>query len=400
MPLVDNHLAIPGSEYGAVANQMGYGVVQQVNRGFDPLLHRPYFDKNDRPCVTVNTGQWTVERGERLPIKRSMLVRDVINDLGILNPVLLTANATALRKEDWIEMDRAVLTAARQRLRAWADLRAANSYGGFNGMAKMTLEYEAMSDPGEAIVDMDGITEGRTDNPLFKLRSIPLPITHSDFWFSERRLNVSRNSTPLDTTMAEAAARRVAEKIEKTTIGEETGVTYGTESAGYGAHDGDSEVYGYTNFTARLTKTNFTAMTTTNGPTSYNEILVALTQLYDNRFYGPFMLYHSIDWTTYMNTPFTTSGGNHPGETLRTMLLKNPDIMDVRRLDFLDNTQTLIFVQMTADVARAINGMDITTVQWPSIGGLRQNYKVMAIQVPQLRHDYNGRCGILHGTTS
>jgi hypothetical protein len=25
---------------------------------------------------------------------------------------------------------------------------------------------------------------------------------------------------------------------------------------------------------------------------------------------------------------------------------------------------------------------------------------VMAIQVPQLRHDYNGRCGILHGTTS
>jgi hypothetical protein len=400
MPLVDNHIPVAGNDYAGVAREHGYGVVNQVQRGFDPLLHRPYFDKYDRPCVTVNTGEYTVEKGERLPIKRSRLVRDVINDMGIINPVLLTANATALRKEDWIEMDRAVLTAARQRLRAWADLRAANSYGGFDGMSRMTLEYEAMSDPGEAIVDMDGITEGRTDNPLFKLRSLPLPITHSDFWFSERRLKVSRNSTPLDTTMAEAAARRVAEKIEKTTIGEETGVTYGTESSGYGAHDGDSKVWGYTNFTYRNTKTNFTVPTGSNASTTFSEVLEALNDLYDDRFYGPFMVYHSTDWTPYMNGVFSSSGGNHPGETLRSMILKIPDVVDVRRLDFLDDTYTLLFVQMTADVARAVNGMDITTVQWPSLGGLRQNYKVMAIQVPQLRADYNQRCGILHGTTA
>jgi hypothetical protein len=101
-----------------------------------------------------------------------------------------------------------------------------------------------------------------------------------------------------------------------------------------------------------------------------------------------------------MNGVFSSSGGNHPGETLRSMITKIPDVVDVRRLDFLDDTYTLLFVQMTADVARAVNGMDITTVQWPSLGGLRQNYKVMAIQVPQLRADYNQRCGILHGTTA
>lgn len=101
-----------------------------------------------------------------------------------------------------------------------------------------------------------------------------------------------------------------------------------------------------------------------------------------------------------MDNPFSTAGGNHPGETLRTMLMKIPDISGVQRLDFLTSTYTLIFVQQTSDVARGVIGMDITTVQWPSLGGMRKNFKVMAILVPHLRSDYSGRCGILHGTTA
>ena len=88
-------------------------------------------------------------------------------------------NATTLRKDDWLKMDAAVVRAARQRLRAWSDLAASSSFGGFNGMSKMVLEWETQSDPGEAIVDMDGLTEGRGDSPLFQLEGLPLPITHS-----------------------------------------------------------------------------------------------------------------------------------------------------------------------------------------------------------------------------
>jgi len=44
--------------------------------------------------------------------------------------------------------------------------------------------------------------------------------------------------------------------------------------------------------------------------------------------------------------------------------------------------------------------MPITTVQWESQGGMRLNFKVMAIQVPQLRADYSSQSGIAHGTTS
>jgi hypothetical protein len=139
-----------------------------------------------------------------------------------------------MRKGDWIELDKIVLKAARPRLSAWADLAASSQVSGFNAMGRLTYEYEAMSDPGEAVVDMDGLADARQDNPLFKLRSLPLPITHSDFMYSARRIAVSENQGEgLNTTTAEAAGRRVAEMIERTTIGTETGMSFGTQAAGF-----------------------------------------------------------------------------------------------------------------------------------------------------------------------
>ena len=68
-------------------------------------------------------------------------------------------------------------------------------------------------------------------------------------------------------------------------------------------------------------------------------------------------------------------------------------------LDFLP-TKTLLLVQKTPDVARMVVGMDVTTVQWESKGGMELNFKVMAIMVPQLRADFNSNTGIVHGTHS
>lgn len=366
-------------------------------------LRQPFQDRRGRACVTINDLNGGFSKadsvgGEAKPLLRTYLINDLRNQ-GYSLPMV--TNATTLRKEDWIQLDRQVVRSYRQRLQAWEDLKAASSFGGFNAMGKMTLEYQAMSDPGEAVVDMDGRTDGRTDTPLFILRSLPLPITHSDFGYSSRELQVSRNSdTPLDTVMGEAAARRVAEMTEDITIGNETGVTYATQTAGPGTHTGTSTVYGYRNFPQRLTKTNFTAPTGTNASTIFTEVLAAISQLADQRSYGPFILYHSTNYSQYMNNVFSVSGGNHPGETLRTMLLKIPEIQDVRRLDRLTTDNTLIFVQMTGEVAQAINGMDVTTIQWEEKGGLELRFKVMVIQVPRLRSDYSSRTGILHGTTS
>lgn len=403
-----------------VLNGRGQGPVGSVLDGvrYDPGLMQPYFNRHGQRAVTVNTGKklQNQKTGEWVDERKEVLISNLMQQ-GIYSPVF---NATTLRKEEWLQLDSVILRAARQRLRAWADLAATNSFGGFNAMAKETLEHETMSDPGEAIVDMDGLTEGRRDTPLFRLQGTPLPITHSDFHFSSRKLAQSRNTgTPLDTVMGEAAGRRVAETIEKTLIGTTTGFRgdEGPYASGYGYGTGGStgaegtrynQVYGYTNYPDRLTKTDLTAPTTDGWTpeTLVNEVLAMRQQLVDGYFYGPFMMYNSTDWDKYLDGDYyvaKTTGAVAPTQTLRDRLKKITGIQDVRRLDFLPSTTnpwTLILVQMTPDVCQAINGMDITTMQWESVGGMRLNFKVMCIQVPRLRSDYYGRCGILQATTS
>ena len=408
---------VDGQAYGPV------GMALAQNR-WDPGFRRPYFDKHGNPAVTINRGRFTYEKGERKAIKEHVLIRDLVTN-GVMSPVF---NATTLRKEEWLELDRVVLRAARYRLRAWQDLVEANSFGGFNAMGKLILEHETMTDPGEAIIDMDGLTEGRSDTLKFQLQGTPLPITHVDFFIDARKLAASRNTgTPIDTQMGEAGGRRIGESLEKQAIGNNTGVLYGGNSTQVGGYGRNSQIYGYTTFPPRLIKNNIVAPTAGGWTASKTlaDTLACLDLLRANKFYGPFVIYHSNDWDQYMDNDYILTGGNVATQTLRNRLRAIDGITDVKRLDFLFSKQpvtdvssssyigpggegiasaanpfTLLFVQMTADVARAINGMDITTLQWESVGGMRLNFKVMCIQVPQLRADFYGNCGILQATTS
>lgn len=404
---VDNFLASPGHGYGG-------GITSVVGqRHWDAGLRRPYLDKYDRACVTVNTGRTTLVKGVQTPIRERRLLRDLIVQ-GLVPPVF---NATALRKEEWIMLDTQVLKAARLRLRVWSDIMQNSPFGGFNGMSKMILEHETMSDPGEAVVDMDAMTEGRTDQPNFQLQGLPLPITHCDFWYPQRLLSISRNSnTPLDVTMGEAAARRVAESVEKVTLGVDTGLTYGGNSTQVGGYSRNSSVYGLTNFPNRVIKNNMTVPTGSNPDSTVSDVLACLELLRNNKFLGPFMIYNSTDWDKWLDNDYARLGGSNANMTLRDRLRKIDGITDVRRADFLQdsatrfattaekitaaNPYTFLFVQMTPDVIRGVNGMDISVVQWESMGGMKLNFKVMCIQVPQIRADYYGNCGILQATTS
>lgn len=383
-----------------VRNGQGFGVGNDLAEiHYETGLLRPYINNQGVPTVTINTGRrrYNDKTKRNEPVLRAVPVSN-LQALGMGSPVV---NATSLRKEEWIQLDRAVHRATRQRLRAWADLEAANPFGGFDGMGTMTYEYEAMSDPGEAVVDMDAMIDGRHDEPLFKLRSLPLPITHSDFWYSERRLAVSRNrGTPLDTVSAEAAGRRIAETIEQTVIGTITGITYGTQTAGVGTHDGTSTVYGYTNYPNRITKTNLTIPLGSNPEATMADVIAMRELLYAQGFFGPFMIYTSTAWDAWLDNDYFRSGGTSANTTLRARINAIDGIRGIRRLDFLTSGYQMIMVQMTSDVARAIVGMRPTVVQWDAKGGLKKMFKVMAIMVPLIQADYNGRCGIVHATTS
>jgi hypothetical protein len=442
-PLIDDPVRIVGNQ-NYVHEGTGIRTFQTGDAGWDGgaltvngdevldrnwlRLKRPYIDGNDDLAVTLNLGRTTLDKGKQVPICEHITA----NELYERWQIMLTRNATTLRKEEWALLDTTVLRAARYPLVFWQDLLSDPNlvYGGFNGMSKTVLEWETMTDPGEAFVDIDGLTEGRTDAAKFQLEAVPLFITHVDFWNSSRFISISRNTgTPYDATMGEAAGRRISEKIEKTAIGNNTGVTYGagTQIGGYGR---TSQVYGLVNFTPRITKTNLTAPILTNGTSNTNwtpqttqqEVALAIQKLRYHKFNGPFAIYYSPDWGPYLDGDYyvsITSGAVAPTKTLKERLLSLDGVKSLKYLPFLFDSTTdksaggpgleeittpypfhFLIVQMTPDVIQAVTGMDITTVQWESVGGMRLNFKVMCIQVPRLRADNYGNCGIEQCSTT
>ncbi len=408
----------------------------------DPGVYRPYYNEDDgyRPTISRKTGRFVRNaKNKRVEEVEEVRIQDFVADTGLHLPVF---NATSLRKEEWLELDKVVIMAARYRLRAWEDLKNNNTHRTSIDRV-MILEHETASDPGLAQVDMDGLTEGKNDSPQYQLQGLPLAITHVDFFMSKRKLDISRNNpgTSIDVRMGEAGGRRIGEAVERTTIGIQTGVVYGgssTLASGYGRTP--SAVYGYTNFAPRITKTNLTAPTGTNPSSTLADVLAMRDSLRLAKMYGPYMLYHTNDWDQYMDNDyqvFTVSGSNYGGaKTLRQRLADIEGIMDVKRLDmwfgvqpqtnpyYASSTQigttgqlrytgpggeqvdatlkatSLLMVQMTSDVCRAVVGQDLTVIQWPTMGGLRLNFKAMASYTPQMFADQYGNCGICHATTS
>jgi hypothetical protein len=363
---------------------------------FDPGYGRPFIDNNGVKCVILNTGRTKYgPKGEKVMEKKKYPVRRLM-DNGIHNPVW---NVSAMTKEAWIHLDQIVLKAQRERLSAYADLAASSTVGGFDAFAKLTYEYQAMNDPGEAIVDMDGVTAGRNDGPLFNLSSVPLPIIHSDFYATARQLAVSGNTAnPYDVVMVEAASRRIAEKVEDLTTGVADGVVYGTETVGYGAHTGSSAMWGYTNFPYRLTKTDLTTPTGSNPEAVLADVLEMIDTMETNKFYGPYMLYTSTGYSRYLRDDYFRSGSTSAVRSMKERLMALGDIVDIRRLDRLTSGYQLIMVNMDSESAQAIDGMPPTTLMWETIGGQKINWKIMCIRGPLLKKKYNGTSGVLHAT--
>lgn len=362
---------------------------------YEPGLRRPYlYPMNGRmvPHVTINM------RTSKGILPQNVPLEWLAQRHSIYSPV---ANASLLTKDAWIEMDKVVVRATRRRLRAWSDLVSRNPKGGFDAMARYTIEYNQVDDVGFAFVDMDTLAEGHRTRPSIGIGSTPLPITHSDFWFSEREMAVSRRTAvPLDTTMIEMSARRCAETVEQTLIGTVTGLEFGTRSTGPFPHTGNSKVYGYTNFPYRVTKTDLTTPLGSNPQDVMTDVLEMVETMQSNGYFGPYMLYHSTGYSRFLSDDYFRSGSTSAVRSVRQRVMEIEGIEDIRRLDYLTSGYQLILIQMTPDVAEAIDGMQFTTVMWEVKGGGEYHYKIMGIQVPQLKAQKSGITGIIHGTTS
>ena len=347
-----------GQAHGSVANTL-------LQNGWDVNALRPWVGADGRGYIAQNQAGKLIARPTP------------------------TMNAT-LRKDEWKLLDEAVVSVAKDRLTVVGDLRSNGlTYSIPNGMGKTVLETETMSDITPATISMDPAREGENDRPEYDLTNLPLPVIHKDFYFSARQVATSRNSgASIDTASAQMAARRVAEEAERLALGVDANGLSKTFQYGGGT------IYGLTNFPSRITRTISTP-TGSNQATTVQDVLAMRQDSEDAKHYGPWVLYNSPAWDQFLDDDYSSSKGDN---TLRQRLQAINGITDVRTADYLGSGYSMILVQQTSDVIREVIGMDITTVQWETHGGMRLNFKVMAIMVPQLRADFNGNTGIVHAT--
>lgn len=372
---------MPSLPYIYGGHAYGQEAVLLQDNAMDPGYFRPYLKKNRhgkvRPFVTVFNG----------------MEDDGITPRYIEQPHFAINAPATVMWDAWRVIDQAVIEAAMPRMSFVNRIRGAGlTFNVPNAMGKTSLESGVIGRITPATISMDPARKGDADQPEADIVSLPLPIIHKDTHYTARQLAVSRSGNmPFDTTWARLASEEVAIEAERLFLG---------TSSHNGYKYGGGYVWGLMNNPDRMTKTNMTAPTapgwtpdkTKDEVIDMREALRAVNQ------YGPFTLIVSPAWEKYLDKDYSAA---YPGLTLRQAILQIEGIQGIESADYIDDGAFhMILLQLNTRTVRAVVGFDIQVVQWPSQGGQVQNFKVMAMIVPQFRADINGTTGEIHGTTA
>lgn len=289
-----------------------------------------------------------------------------------------------LRRDEWKLFDTEIIQIAKTRLVGVQEImRRGLVYNLPNALGVTRLEWEMDTDMTPAAIGMSGIQRSQDDRLEFTNTGIPIPIIYKDFTLNIRHLEASRKSgQPLDTMMAMKAGRSVAEKIED---------VFWNGYAGLGSNN---LIYGMTTAAQRNTYTLTGNWGTTGTPAQMlADVQAMITKAYDDHMYGPFMIFTSTNAGINLDNDFKVNGD----KTVRERILQVDGIQGIISTSNLANN-TVLLVQLTADVVQMINGIQPTMVQWDSHGGMVTHFKIIAIMLPRFRNDSEGQSGIVHGS--
>jgi len=355
---------------GPIAQQL------QNNGNINAGMYRPYLGNDGRVYVTVYQG------GDP---KKLTSWREVC-----INSSPLNVNAT-LRRDEWKQLDDALMEISRERLGGVQDLITNGLvYNLGNAMGTTVLEWHDVSEALSVELTMDGVTRGKNDTLNFQTNYLPIPIMHVDYEINSRHLEASRKlGNPLDTTLVERAGRRILEYQEDMLFTNKT-YAWGTKD------DRDrNKIYSYVNFPDRNTVSFSKAHWDHSGVTGADILadVLAMKQASINaKHYGPWMLYIPTAYETVLDDDYDTTT---PQTTIRQRILDIAGIKGIKVIDRL-TADNVLLVEMSKQTIRLVNGMGLTNVNWSVEGGMVSKFKVMAIQVPQIRSDQDGNCGIVH----
>jgi len=290
-----------------------------------------------------------------------------------------------LRKQEWEELDAAVIAMVKLRLNGIQDLRENNLVQPLGGLGTMVSQWNVASEKPSATVSMDGRTAGNRDRVDKKLYGVPVPIIHDEYQIGARELEASRRlGDTLDVTEAQESAAAVAEELEDILFNGETSVVVG-----------GSGIFGMTTLASRLTATAAAFGggdfgTISNILPTFTGILSGLAAL---RYYGPFGFYLS-NTQYFQMLAFYTDGS---GQTALARVLQLPQIKYVKPSDHLADG-ALTGMQLTKNVIDLATALDVTNREWTSGDEMSLNYKVMMAAVPRFKTDYSGHAGVAHAT--
>lgn len=310
-----------------------------------------------------------------------------------INASPLNTNAT-LRRDEWKQLDEALLDVVRQRLGGFQDLFDNNLvYNLGNAMGTTQLEWHDVGDALVAELTMDGITRAVNDAVEFQTNYLPIPILHVDYEINLRHLEASRKlGNGLDTILAERAAQAILLKQED--------MLFTDTSYAFGAVDdrGRNKIYSYLNFPDRNTVNlsipwDHSAATAAGILQDVLDMVASATAAYH---YGPYMLYIPVAYQRILDDDYNVAGSSLL--TIKERILKLTNIKGIKVIDRL-TADNILLVEMNKQTVRIVNGMGLTNLSQKEEFGMVSKYKVMAIQVPQIRSDQNGKSGIVHMTT-
>lgn len=292
-----------------------------------------------------------------------------------------------LRKDEWIQYDEAVVEVARANLVLVGDLMARGlTYNLANALGVTSLQWEQVTDMTDAEVTMSGLAESERDRVTFNLLSLPIPLTHKDFTVNIRTLEASRrNGESLDTTQARVATRKVAERIEKTFVD------------GFALPFGGGNIYGLTNHPNRNTgslTSNWADSVNTTGEEIVGDVMNMLEAAVGDNFYGPYELVVPNDYFVRLADDYKANSDR----TIMERILAIPGISAVKPSAYLAGGASgeVVLFQLSTDVVDVVDGIQPTPVTWDTNGGFVMHYKVMAIVVPRVKADAEGKSGVVH----
>lgn len=290
-----------------------------------------------------------------------------------------------LRKNEWEELDRAVIGMVKLRLIGIQDLRQRGLVQTLGGLGTMVSQWNVASEKPGATISMDGRTRGNRDRVDKKLYGVPVPIIHDEYEIGARELEASRRlGDALDTTEAQESAASVAETAE--------GMLFNGSST---VVVGGSTIYGYTTLPARTTGTAASFGggdfgTISNIQPTFLGVIAALAA---KRYHGPFGCY--ISNTQYIQMLANYTDGS--GQTALQRVEALPQIDFVKPSDMLTDG-VMVVVQMTANVVDVAIALEETNREWSSGDQMALYFKVMMALSPRLKTDYAGNAGIAHVT--